>query len=511
MHKLSMTHVRIIRMAVSIVRIGMFTNFQKTLTFDDVLLVPQESEILPKDTILQSRLARDIKLNLPFLSAPMDTVTEHRMAIGLALSGGIGIIHKNLSVEEQAGEVQKVKRFQNSFIKNPVTVLPEDKISRVAEIRSEFGYKKIPVVTQEKKLVGFISDTDYFFPQDKDLQVSSRMKPLVSMIAAKDGISLEDANQMIYKHRLSTLCVVDDDDRLVSIVTRKDIEKNELYPIASKDGSKHLRVGAAVGVGDDALLRAEALISAGADVIVIDTAHGHSRGVIQTLQNLRKQFSDQPFVAGNIVTGKAAIALAEAGADAIKVGVGPGSICTTRIVAGVGVPQISAILEVVQVLRAARIDIPVIADGGIRNSGDIVKAFAAGAEAVMMGNMLAGTDESPGQVEFIDGRMFKLYRGMGSIEAMAAGSRDRYGQGEIKEKKKFVPEGVSGRVQYKGPAEKIIYQLSGGLRSGMGYCGAKTIKELQEKARFVRVSSAGSKESHPHDLDQFDSAPNYNG
>jgi len=489
----------------------MYSPFQKTLTFDDVLLVPQESEILPKDAVLESRLARDIRLNLPFLSAPMDTVTEHKMAIGMALAGGIGIIHKNLSVEEQAGEVQKVKRFQNSFIKNPVAVLPEDKISRVAEIRAEFGYKKIPVTTQEKILTGFISDTDYFFPQDKDSQVISRMQPLASMIVVKDGIGLADANQMIYQHQLSTLCVVDGAGRLVSIVTRKDIEKNELYPNASKDGTKHLRVGAAVGVGDDALLRAEALIAAGADVIVIDTAHGHSRGVINTLQNLRKKFPSQPIIAGNIVTGKAAIALAEAGADAVKVGIGPGSICTTRIVAGVGVPQISAILEVVQVLRAARMDIPVIADGGIRNSGDIVKAFAVGAEAVMMGNMFSGTDESPGQVEFLDGRMFKLYRGMGSIEAMAAGSRDRYGQAEVKERKKFVPEGVSGRVQYKGPVEKIIYQLSGGLRSGMGYCGAKTIKELQEKACFVRVSPAGSKESHPHDLDQFDSAPNYNG
>ena len=484
----------------------MFKNFEETLTFDDVLLVPQESEIIPKDAILKTQLTTDISLNIPFLSAPMDTVTEHEMAIAMALSGGIGIIHKNLSIEAQVEEVRRVKRYKNGFIENPLTVSPEDKISDVVAIREKYGYKKNPVVDESGKLIGMISDTDYFISEDEDMVVKDKMKKLEDIEVVKEGISLEDANKTIKDKCLRTLCVVDGEGKLLSIVTRRDIEKNAMYPEASKNGSKQLRVGAAVSVGKPAIERATALVKAGVDVLVIDTAHGHSKGVIDTVRSIREMFPEQQIIAGNIATAEAAKALVNAGANAIKVGIGPGSICTTRIVAGIGVPQLSAIFEVAKGVAGK---VPVIADGGIKTSGDVVKALAAGASTVMMGNMFAGTDESPGRVEFIDGRMYKLYRGMGSIDAMEVGSKDRYGQGDVKQKQKFVPEGVSGRVPYKGQVDRILYQLAGGLRSGMGYNGASTIVELQKKARFVKITGSSLKESHPHDLRKIDSAPNY--
>jgi len=489
--------------------IHMFTQFEETLTFDDVLLVPQHSSILPKDTILKTKLTSSIELNLPFLSAPMDTVTEGKMAIAMALSGGMGIIHKNLPIDIQAKEVQKVKRFENGFIDNPMRVHPKDSITKVAQIREKFGYKKVPVVDDSEKLVGIITDADYFMPYDGDLLVHTRMRPRGVMPVGKLGMTLEDANAMIRSHRLKTICIVDDQDRLVSMVTRRDMEKKEEYPNACRNGNRQLRVGAATGVGQKGMERVVALIEAGADVIVVDTAHGHSDGVIKMVKEIKNTFHTQQVIAGNIATAEAAKALVAAGADAIKVGIGPGSICTTRVVAGIGVPQLSAIIEVAKGVKSSPRQIPIIADGGIKTSGDIVKALAAGASTVMMGNIFAGTDESPGRVEYISGRMFKLYRGMGSIEAMEQGSKDRYGQAEIAEKKKFVPEGVSGRVTYKGPVNRIIYQLAGGLRSGMGYNGAKNLPELQAKAHFIKITGSGLKESHPHDLREIDSAPNY--
>ncbi len=487
----------------------MFKPLQETLTFDDVLLVPQASDILPKDADLGTWLTPDIKLQLPFLSAPMDTVTEHQMAIAMALAGGLGIIHKNLSIDEQVREVERVKRFENGFIENPVTVKSEDKISVVQKLRVELGYKKIPVVDNKGILVGLISDVDYFAPDDNDLMVKFRMQSVNELLVGKTGMRLEEANDMIRKNKLKTLCIVDAGGKLVSIVTRKDMEKNELYPAAAKNTAKQLRVGAAVGVGDAGFERAEALIQAGVDVLVVDTAHGHSSGVVNAVKRLRKQYKYQAIIAGNIATSAAALALASAGANAVKVGIGPGSICTTRIIAGVGVPQLSAILDVAAAFKKMKKHPLIIADGGIKTSGDIVKALAAGADTVMMGNMFAGTDESPGRVEYIDGRMFKIYRGMGSMEAMERGSKDRYGQAEVREKTKFVPEGVSGRVAYKGPVERILYQLAGGLRSGMGYIGARTVKELHQKSVLVKISNAGLKESHPHDLREMRSAPNY--
>lgn len=487
----------------------MLTPFEETLTFDDVLLVPQHSRILPKDAVLKTRLTAEIEVNLPFLSAPMDTVTGHNMAIAIALAGGIGIIHKNISIDTQVAEVQRVKRFENGFIENPMTVRPSDTIERVIAIRDEHGFKKNPVVDDNGVLVGMITDVDYFIPDDAKLLVRDRMISIEHMAVARQGIGLEDANMMIRRHRLKTLCVVDGLGKLVAIVTRSDMERGMMYPNAARNASRQLRVGAAVSVGAPALERAHALIQTGVDVLVVDTAHGHSEGVIETVRELKRKYPAQQVIAGNIASAEAARALIDAGADAVKVGVGPGSICTTRVVAGVGVPQLSAILDVVRGVRDAPRVVPVIADGGIKNSGDIVKALAAGASSVMMGNLFAGTDEAPGRVEFIDGRMYKVYRGMGSLEAMGDGSKDRYGQADVHQKKKFVPEGVSGRVPYKGPVDRILYQLAGGLQSGMGYLGARTISELPEKARFVRITEAGLDESHPHDLGGFKSAPNY--
>ena len=489
----------------------MFDNFEDTFTFDDVLLVPQLSDVFPKDISLSTNLTRGIKLNLPFISAPMDTVTEHQMAIAMALAGGIGIIHKNLSIEEQVVEVAMVKRYENGFIEDPVTVGPDDTIKDVVAVKSRYGYKKVPVVDKNGVLLGLVSDVDYWLPDDIEATVRSKMCPVSELATVRGDIDLNRANKIIREKRLKTLCVLDNNNRLLSIVTRRDIEKNLQFPNASKNETKQLRVGAAVGASiESAMDRATALIAAGVDVLVLDTAHGHSEGILKTIKAIKKKFPNQQIIAGNIATGAAAKALVEAGADAVKVGIGPGSICTTRVVAGIGVPQLSAIMNVAKTLRAGKKSVPIIADGGIKTSGDVVKALAAGADCVMMGNMFAGTDESPGRVEFVNGKMYKMYRGMGSLEAMERGGKERYGQGHISDKQKFVPEGVSGKVLYKGHVERIVYQLAGGLRSGLSYNGAPTIADLQKKARFVKISNASLRENHPHDLNQIESAPNYN-
>ncbi|MFH1790047.1 MAG: IMP dehydrogenase [bacterium] len=489
----------------------MFSNFEQTLTFDDVLMVPQSSSVLPAQTELASQLTDSIKLNLPIMSAAMDTVTEHEMAISMALSGGIGVIHKNLSIEEQVEQVNLVKRFENGFIEDPLTVLPTDSIAKVADIKEKFGYKKVPVVDERGLLVGIIRDIDYFVPNDEKLLVHERMTLIDKIIVANHGINLEEANKKIIENKIKTLCLIDGEGKLRSIVTRRDMEKNVIYPHACKNEKKQLRVAAAVSVGEPAMQRAGALVKAEVDALVVDTAHGHSSLVIETVRELRELYPQIQIIAGNIATAEAAIDLIEAGANAVKVGIGPGSICTTRVVSGVGVPQFSAIRQVVEAVKGSHKQIRVIADGGIKTSGDVVKALAAGATAVMIGNLFAGTDEAPGRVEFVGGKMYKVYRGMGSLEAMEQGGKDRYGQADVTERKKFVPEGVSGKVLYKGPVDRIIYQLAGGIRSGMGYCGARTIDELHRKARFIKISSASLKENHPHDLQKFDSAPNYSG
>lgn len=479
------------------------------LTFDDVLLIPNYSEILPQDVSLMTRFSKNIPLKSPLISAPMDTVTEHKMAISIALEGGIGIIHKNLSPEKQAQEVQSVKRFENGFINDPATINVNALVDDVYEIFQKTGYKKIPVVDDKQILVGLITELDYLMPIDKGKKVGKVMTPLKDLITAKKGVSLEEANEIIRERKLAVLCVIDKDLKLDSIVTRRDLIKNKEYPQANKDKNKRLYVGAAIGVGDDSLERAKLLVQAGVDAIIVDTAHGHSRGVMQMIKKLKsdKNTKGIDVVAGNVASKQAGVDLVKAGVDGIKVGVGPGSICTTRVVAGVGVPQITAVMEVVKGIGKSTV--PVIADGGIKYSGDIVKALAAGAESVMMGGLFAGAEESPGETEFTNGKMYKVYRGMGSIAAMEKGSKDRYGQGKIKDAQKFVPEGIEGRIPYRGPVDKIIYQLLGGIKSGMGYNGARNIKELQKNSQFVRITGAGLKESHPHDVVQSKDAPNY--
>ncbi len=487
----------------------MYSDLQHTLTFDDVLLVPQYSEILPKNTSLNTYLTSNIQLNLPIISAAMDTVTGHKMATAMALAGGIGIIHKNLTPQEQAEEVKIVKRFENGFIENPVTIRPKAIIKKVIEIQKRLGYKKIPVVDFYGRLVGIIRDIDFMHPMDTNKKVSDLMLPIKNMVVAKKGITLDQANSLIRKYKLKTLCIVDKDRRLTSIVSRRDIKKNDLYPNACKDSNKHLRVGAAISTGIDSFERANMLIKAKVDILVIDTAHGHSKGVIDMVRKIKNKYPHQQIIAGNIATAEAAKDLIEAGANAIKVGIGPGSICTTRVVSGIGVPQLSAIFEVASLTKKLKKQIPIIADGGIKHSGDIVKALAAGANTVMLGNMLAGADETPGETEYLNGSIYKTYRGMGSVEAMQKGSKDRYSQANINDKDKLVPEGVSGKVMYKGEVSRILYQLAGGIKSGLGYCGSKTISELQKKRKFVIISSSSLKENHPHDLKQIDSAPNY--
>ena len=482
---------------------------QNALTFDDVLLVPQYSQILPQDANTETKLSRNISIKIPITSSPMDTVTEHGLAIALALEGGIGIIHKNLSILKQVQEVEQVKRFENGFIVNPITVSPQDTINTVYAILEKKGYGKIPVVNANNMLVGLVTKLDYFWPDDKEKSVKDIMTPLKNLTTAREGISLEKANKIIQTKKLSILCLVDKSGELSSIVARKDLEKNKNYPYASKDSGKRLMAGAAIGVGKDMLERAQALVEARVDVLIVDTAHGHSKGVIEAVKILKKNKTTKKvdIIAGNIATAEGAKALIKTGVDGIKVGVGPGSICTTRVIAGIGMPQITAIMEADRG-RGKNKKIPIIADGGIKYSGDIVKALAAGADSVMIGGLLAGTEESPGETEFYNGRMYKIYRGMGSLASMEKGSRDRYGQANV-QTGKLVPEGIEGKIPYRGPADKIIYQLIGGLKAGLGYNGAKTIKELQKKAQFIKITNAGLKESHPHDVQITKEAPNY--
>jgi IMP dehydrogenase len=477
----------------------------EALTYDDVLLVPAYSEVLPRDTNTQTQLTRNIRLNVPLLSAAMDTVTEFDLAIAMAQEGGIGIIHKNMSVEDQAAQVRKVKRSESGMIVDPITLNEDATLRDALRIMSEFKIGGIPVVDKSSKLIGIVTNRDLRFQKDLNKGVVEIMTK-ENLITAREGISLEEAESILQEYKIEKLPVVDKDYKLVGLVTYRDIIKRKDHPNSCKDALGRLRAGAAVGVTPDLIRRVEALIKAGVDVVSIDTAHGHSLGVIEALKGVKSQFPNLDVLVGNIATGEAARALAAAGADGVKVGVGPGSICTTRIIAGIGMPQLTAVYEAAKALEGT--GVPVIADGGIRYSGDVVKAIAAGANTVMIGSLLAGTDEAPGEEILYEGRRFKSYRGMGSVEAMEGGSKDRYFQDAEDDIKKLVPEGIVGRVPYKGKVSEVIYQLVGGLKAGMGYCGAANIERLQQ-AQFVRISAAGMKESHPHDIHIAKEAPNY--
>lgn len=480
---------------------------QRALTFDDVLLVPAHSVVLPKEVLLKTKLTRNIDLNMPLISAAMDTVTEARLAIAMAQEGGIGIIHKNMSITMQADEVRKVKKFESGMVKDPIAVSPSLSVKELLDIMTLHNFSGMPVVDGEH-LVGIVTSRDIRFETNLSLPVSAVMTPKERLVTVREGAPREEIRALLHKHRIEKLLVVNEAFNLRGLVTVKDIQKAKENPYACKDGSEQLRVGAAVGVGDNAEARIEALIDAGVDLLVVDTAHGHSEGVLNRVRLIKKNFKDVEVIAGNIATAKAAADLVDAGADAVKVGIGPGSICTTRIVTGVGVPQITAIANVAQGVKGA---IPIIADGGIRFSGDVCKALAAGASTVMLGSMFAGTEESPGEIELYQGTTYKNYRGMGSIGAMAQvqGSSDRYFQDLSLGAEKLVPEGIEGRVPYKGPVQTIIHQIIGGLRSCMGYTGCKTIKDLHDKAEFVEVTSAGMRESHVHDVSITKQAPNY--
>ena len=476
------------------------------LTFDDVLLVPQYSEILPSEVNISTFLTKNIKLNVPIVSAAMDTVTESAMAIAMAREGGLGFIHKNMSIENQAAEVDKVKRHENGMILNPVTVSKEDTLIDVEKICQRYHISGLPVVDSDRHLVGMITRRDIKYLNIDNTKVEAVMTK-DNLITAQVGTSLEEAKMILWKNRIEKLPIVDNQYRLVGLITSKDIDNIGNHPNACKDRQGRLRCGAAVGVGEDTLRRVEALINAGVDVITVDSAHGHSRNVIDTVRKIRDRFPDIDLVAGNIVTARAAEELAKAGVNTVKVGIGPGSICTTRVVAGVGVPQITAIQEVAEYCKTN--DIKLIADGGIKFSGDIAKAIAAGADVVMLGSLLAGCTESPGEEVIFQGRKFKVYVGMGSLAAMKRGSADRYFQSKDTQTKKLVPEGIEGRVAYKGSVSDSIYQLCGGLLSGMGYCGTPNIEALKNNGVFVQITSAGLTESHPHDVDITVEAPNY--
>ncbi len=479
------------------------------LTFDDVLLVPAFSEVLPKDTSLSTPFSRRIQLNLPLASAAMDTVTEARLAIAIAQEGGIGIVHKNLSAQQQAAEVAKVKRYESGVLRDPVVITPEHTVRQVMAMSEQLGISGFPVC-QGKQVVGIVTGRDLRFEQRYDIQVREIMTPLDKLITVPEGVTPQEAKALLNKHKLERLLVVSDSFELKGLITVKDITKQTSFPNAARDSAGRLRVGAAVGVGVGTEERVEALVHAGVDVIVVDTAHGHSKGVIDRVRWVKQNYPHIDVVGGNIATGAAALALAEAGADAVKVGIGPGSICTTRIVAGVGVPQITAIDGVAQALQGS--GIPLIADGGIRYSGDIAKAIAAGASSVMMGGMFAGTEEAPGEIVLYQGRSYKSYRGMGSIGAMQQGSADRYFQESSTgnpNADKLVPEGIEGRVPYKGSMVNIVYQMAGGLRAAMGYCGCPTIEAMKTQAEFVQITAAGMRESHVHDVQITKEAPNY--
>ncbi len=479
--------------------------FPLTLTFDDVLLKPAASNVLPRDVSTKTTLAAGIELGIPLMSAAMDTVTERALAIAMAQHGGMGCIHKNMGLAEQAQEVRSVKKFESGMVVNPVTIRPEAKLAEAYHLMDVHRISGIPVTKQDGTLVGILTNRDVRFASDPNQQIAELMTQ--ELVTVSETISKEEAKKLLHKHRIEKLLVVDAQHRCVGLITVKDIEKADLYPLACKDDKGRLRVAAAVGTGDEGIARAEALMEAGADVLVVDTAHGHSAGVINTVRAIKSANRDQVVIAGNIATAEAAEALIKAGADAVKVGIGPGSICTTRMVAGVGVPQLSAILEVAAVTRKKGIRL--IADGGIKFSGDFAKAVAAGADVAMIGSLFAGTEESPGDVILFQGRSYKTYRGMGSVGAMARGSADRYFQQEVADALKLVPEGVEGRVPYKGPVAGVIHQLVGGLRASMGYTGNATIMDLQKNCQFVRMTGAGLKESHAHDITITRESPNY--
>ena len=482
----------------------------EALTFDDVLLRPGHSRVMPSGVDTTTRLTREISLNLPIVSAAMDTVTEARLAIAMAQAGGIGVIHQNLSAAAQAAEVRKVKRYESGMVIDPITIFPDETLADALALMAGHGISGIPVVERAGdvgmgKLVGILTNRDVRFAQDRSQPVAELMTK--KLVTVREGVGQAEAQRLLHEHRIEKLLVVDEDYRCVGLVTVKDIEKATLHPFACKDHEGRLRVAAASTVGDHGFERALQLIDAGVDCVVIDTAHGHSQAVIDQVTRVKKASNKVSIIAGNIATAEAAKALIGAGADAIKVGIGPGSICTTRIVAGVGVPQLTAIMEVAEEARKA--DVPVIGDGGVKYSGDLAKAIAAGADVVMIGSLFAGAEESPGEVFLYQGRSFKAYRGMGSVGAMTAGSATRYFQGDVKEQLKLVPEGIEGQVPYRGPIAPILYQLAGGLRAAMGYVGAPTIKEFQERAQFVRITNAGLRESHVHDVAITRESPNY--
>nr|WP_293834397.1 IMP dehydrogenase [uncultured Arsenicibacter sp.] len=477
----------------------------EALTYDDVLLLPAYSEVLPRDTKTDTQLTRHIRLNVPLISAAMDTVTEYELAIAMAQTGGIGIIHKNMSVEAQAEQVRKVKRYESGMIIDPVTLTEGATLADAHRIMRDFKIGGIPVVDASNKLIGILTNRDLRFQTELSRPVTDIMTSQ-NLITARIGLTLDEAESILQQFKIEKLPIVDDQNHLVGLITYKDILKKKNFPNACKDELGRLRVGAAVGVTPDLTRRIEALVKAGVDVISVDTAHGHSKGVLDAVRNIKATFPTLNVIAGNVATGEGAKALADAGADAVKVGVGPGSICTTRIIAGIGMPQLTAVYEAAKALQGT--DVPVIADGGIRFSGDITKAIAGGASTVMVGSLLAGTEEAPGEVVLYEGRRFKTYRGMGSVEAMEEGSKDRYFQDAEDDIKKLVPEGIVGRVPFKGRVSEIIYQLVGGLKAGMGYCGAASVPALQQ-AKFVKITSAGVRESHPHDIQIQKEAPNY--
>ena len=476
------------------------------LTFDDVLLLPAASKVLPNEVDVKTRLSRNITMNIPLLSAAMDTVTEAKTAISMAREGGIGIIHRNMSVQRQATEVDKVKKSESGMIVDPVTMHPDQKISEVLEVMERYRISGVPIVEDGRKLVGIVTNRDLRFETNLEQKVSNVMTKK-NLVTASEGITLEESKVLLHKNRIEKLLVVNDKGDLLGLITIKDIMKIKKYPNACKDKLGRLRVGAAVGVGPDRDRRVEALVKAGVDVIVVDSAHGHAEAVVDSVPAIKEKFPDIELIAGNVATADGTRTLIEAGADAIKVGVGPGSICTTRVVAGVGVPQISAVMECAEVAR--KYQVPIIADGGIKYSGDVVKALAAGADSVMIGSIFAGTDESPGETVLYQGRSYKVYRGMGSLGAMKEGSGDRYFQGDVVEEVKLVPEGIEGRVPYKGPLSSSVFQLIGGLRAGMGYVGCGNLEQLRKDAKFIRITSAGLKESHVHDVIITKEAPNY--
>lgn len=478
------------------------------LTFDDVLLQPGHSEVLPGQTSVATRLAPDFELNIPIISAAMDTVTEGRLAIAMAQAGGLGVIHKNLTPIEQAEQVRQVKKFESGMVINPVTIGPDATLADALALMKMHGISGIPVVEKSGRLVGILTNRDVRFASDPTQKIYELMTR-ENLVTVKESVDQQEAKRLLHSHRIEKLLVVDGEGRCVGLITVKDIEKAQLNPNASKDAQGRLRAAAAVGVGDDGFERAERLIDAGVDLLVVDTAHGHSARVLEAVARVKKLSNSVRIMAGNVATYDGTKALIDSGADVVKVGIGPGSICTTRVVAGVGVPQLAAIMSAVEAARDQ--DIPVIADGGIKFSGDVAKAIASGASAVMVGSLLAGTDESPGEVYLYQGRSFKAYRGMGSVGAMARGSADRYFQAEVRDTLKLVPEGIEGQVPYKGPVSGVLHQLAGGLKAAMGYVGGKDIKEFQERATFVRISSAGLRESHPHDVTITRESPNYPG